>query len=270
MKIKILKFMILLTLPLFAQDMLLLSVYKNQDINGFVMSEKLDGVRGYWDGKKLLSRQGKIIQAPQFWLENFPPFALDGELYTKRDDFENIASIINSSKRQDDWKEIKLYVFDLPDANGTLFQRLEILQDYLNQNPNDFIKIIPQIKITSKEQMQEYFEDIIANKGEGVVLRDPNIAYEAKRSQKALKYKARNEANCEVVKINKGKGKYKDLMGSLECQMLNGVKFKIGSGFSDENRANPPQIGDIITFVYENLNKDNIPKFPRYLRVRID
>lgn len=267
---KILKFIIFLTLPIFAQDMLLLSVYKNQDISGFVMSEKLDGVRGYWDSKKLLSRQGKQILAPDFWTQNFPPFAIDGELYTKRDDFENIASIINSSKKRDDWRNIKLYVFDVPDANGTLIERLEVLQNFLDSNPNEFIKIIPQIKISSKEQMEEFFTNIVQNGGEGVVLRDPNLPYEAKRSTQALKYKKQNEANCKVIKINQGKGRYKDLMGSVDCEMLNGIKLKIGSGFSDKNRANPPKIGEVITFKYEQLNKNGVPKFARYLRVRID
>lgn len=39
-------------------DLMLLDTYENQDVQGWVMSEKLDGVRGYWDGKTLLSRQG--------------------------------------------------------------------------------------------------------------------------------------------------------------------------------------------------------------------
>lgn len=267
---KIIKILFLACLPLFSQDILLLSLYKDQNISGFLMSEKLDGVRGYWDGKKLLSRQGKQHAAPEFWLKDFPPFALDGELYTKVQDFENISSIISHSQRKDDWKELKLYVFDLPDANGTLLERLAVLQDYLKENPNDFIKIIPQLPINSKEEMQNYFEEIINKGGEGLVLRDPTLPYERKRSTKALKYKSQNEGNCKVVKINQGKGKYKDLMGSLDCQMLNGKEFKLGSGFSDEDRANPPKIGEIITFKYEVFNKNGLPKFASYLRKRID
>ena len=53
------------------------------------MSEKLDGIRAYWDGVRLVSRGGKVIYAP--------PFALDGELWTKRSDFENISSIVRQS-----------------------------------------------------------------------------------------------------------------------------------------------------------------------------
>lgn len=259
-----------LTFPLFAQDILLLSVYKDQNISGFVMSEKLDGVRGYWNGKILLSRQGKQIQAPEFWLENFPPFALDGELYTKVNDFENISSIISHSQRKNDWQEVKLFVFDVPDANGTLLERLAFLEDFLDKNPNDFIKIIPQLPINSKEEMQNYFEEIINKGGEGLVLRNPNLPYERKRSSSALKYKSQNEGNCKVMKINQGKGKYKDLMGSLDCQMLDGREFKLGSGFSDDDRKNPPKVGEIITFKYETLTKKGLPKFASYLRKRID
>jgi len=33
------------------------------------MSEKLDGICAYWDGKELLSRGGKVIHAPKWFLK---------------------------------------------------------------------------------------------------------------------------------------------------------------------------------------------------------
>ena len=71
-------------------------------------------------------------------------------------------------------------------------------------------------------------------------------------------------------------------MGSVTCkslgavssntdeQIANGVKFKIGSGFSDRDRANPPKIGSIITYKYQNLTAKGVPRFPVFLRVRED
>ena len=45
-------------------ELLLLETYKDQNISGWLMSEKLDGVRAYWDGEKLISRGGKVFAAP--------------------------------------------------------------------------------------------------------------------------------------------------------------------------------------------------------------
>ena len=73
-------------------ELLKLSEYKGQNVGGWLASEKLDGVRAYWDGRNLLSRNGKILAAPGGWSAHFPPFALDGELYTARGEFEKIQS----------------------------------------------------------------------------------------------------------------------------------------------------------------------------------
>ena len=75
-------------------ELLKLSEYKGQDVGGWLASEKLDGVRAYWDGRNLLSRNGKILAAPGGWSAHFPPFALDGELYTARGEFEKIQSTV--------------------------------------------------------------------------------------------------------------------------------------------------------------------------------
>jgi len=74
--------LLLLPILLFASkpNLLLLKVYTDQNVTGWVMSEKLDGIRAYWDGKRLLTRSGKVIHAPDWFLKDYPPFAIDGEL----------------------------------------------------------------------------------------------------------------------------------------------------------------------------------------------
>ena len=52
------------------------------------MSEKLYGIRAYWDGTHLISRGGKIIHVPKWFTKNYPLFEIDGELWTKREDFD--------------------------------------------------------------------------------------------------------------------------------------------------------------------------------------
>jgi len=57
------------------------------DPTGWLMSEKLDGVRAFWNGKTLYSRNQNIFRPPKFFTENWPNCQLDGELFFKRDEF---------------------------------------------------------------------------------------------------------------------------------------------------------------------------------------
>jgi DNA ligase-1 len=155
--IKIL-FFFLLPLMLFADkpNLLLLKVYKDQNISGWVMSEKLDGIRGYWNGKKLISRGGKIIHAPKWFTKNFPPFEIDGELWTKRGDFNNISSIIRDKTPSSEWRKVTYNIFEVPNAKGNLFERLAKVKPYESK----IIKIIPQYKIHSKKEMYKFLKEV--------------------------------------------------------------------------------------------------------------
>jgi len=246
------------------RDLMLLGTYENQDIQGWVMSEKLDGVRGYWDGKTLLSRQGLPLPAPTYFTAQFPPFAIDGEIFSERNQFEEIASITKSFK-DDNWTKLILYVFDVPNASGNLFERLKTLEDYLKEHPTPYIKIIPQIPIRDKTHLFEYLYEVEAKKGEGVVLRNPNAPYERKRSTQILKLKSTYDEECTVIAHHKGKGQFENILGSLTCENHRG-KFKIGSGFNLSERENPPPIGSTITYKYRGLTNSGKPRFTTYWR----
>src|SRR5690606_1286923 len=69
--------------------LLLANVYQNSaDVADYWVSEKLDGVRAYWDGQQLISRQGNRFNAPPWFTANFPDTPLDGELWGGRGTFE--------------------------------------------------------------------------------------------------------------------------------------------------------------------------------------
>ncbi len=232
------------------------------------MSEKLDGIRGIWNGKSLLSKNNYPINPPKEWLENFPPFSLDGELWLSYNRFEETSSIIRNSKSTlEEWRQITYYVFDVPNIceKCHLKERLEILEEYLKFHFAPQIKIIPQIPIQNQEHLQSYFQEVLARNGEGLILRDnikPNIAY---------KYKAYEDSECEVVGYTQGKGKFEGQLGAILCQAsINGVDktFKIGSGFSDKERKSPPPLHSIITYKYFGLTANNLPRFPIFLRIR--
>ena len=245
-------------------NLLLLKTYKNQNIDGWVMSEKLDGIRAYWNGKMLLSRGGHQIYAPKWFIKDYPPFEIDGELWTKRNDFENISSIVRDKIPSENWKDIKYYIFEVPNAKGNLYQRLEKVKKYENK----YIRIIPQIKIKDKNHLDKFLKEIESKKGEGVVVRDGSVSYINKRTSKALKVKSFKDTECKIIGYTQGKGKYQGLIGAIICQLENNIEFKIGSGLSDELRKIPPKIGEIITFKYQSFTKYGKPRFPVYLRIR--
>ena len=256
----------------FSLDLLRLSEFKGQNVSGWLASEKLDGVRAYWDGEILLSRQGKRLNAPQSFTKNFPKFALDGELYAKELRFEEIqASVMDKLPDEKAWGRLKFHIFDVPEASGGLLDRLEVLAKFLKNEPNDNLTIIKQIKMRDNAQFLKFTKDIIAKGGEGAVVREPNAAYDRGRSQNVLKYKKFNDAECVVVAHKVGQGKFSGFLGSVVCENLSNKKrFKIGSGFSDKERANPPKIGSVITYKYQNLTAKGLPRFPVFLRVRED
>ena len=265
------KFLLLLIpLLLFADPpkLLLLQTYKDQNISGWVMSEKLDGIRAYWNGEILLSRSGRVIHAPQWFLKDYPPFAIDGELWSKRKDFENISSIVRDKHPGDGWKQIKHYIFDVPNAHGDLHERLASLEHYLREHNTKSIKVLEQKRIDTKEEVFHYLHELEREGAEGLVVRDPKSAYVFGRTTKALKVKSFHDAECRVVEKIEGKGKYKGLLGSLLCELPNGIRFKIGSGFTQQERENPPTVGDIVTFKYKEFTKYHKPRFPVFLRVR--
>lgn len=249
-------------------ELMLLQDWEGQDVSGWLMSEKMDGVRAYWDGKKLISRNGIEFSAPTWFTEGFPPFAVDGELWSKRGDFENIISIVKKKEPHDGWKNIAFYAFDVPHENGGLIQRLVKLEYYLKLNQADYLKIAKQITCKNEEHLKSFLQEIEKGGGEGVVVRSPDSKYIAKRDPNSLKVKNFHDAECEVVEHHKGEGKYKNSFGSLTCRNDEGVFFDIGSGFNEVDRKNPPAIGSKITYKFQEITKGGKPRFPVYMRLK--
>ncbi len=250
-----------------APDLLLAQEFKGQDVNGWAMSEKLDGVRAYWDGKRLISRQGNAFQPPPGYTAHFPPYPLDGELYSGRGQFEQISAAVRT--QNGDWKNIRLHVFDVPKAQGNLYQRLAVLSGWLKQHPQAPINVIAQTPVRNQAQVQAFLKEIEAKGGEGVMLRNPNTPYHGGRSSNLLKLKSQYDAECTVTRHHEGKGKYAGKLGAVSCKNQHG-EFRIGSGFKDADRDNPPPVGSVITYRYRGFTQKGTPRFATFLRVRKD
>lgn len=264
---------LLLLYPLAAQTaepaLLLLKKYQPEmDINGWLMSEKLDGVRAYWNGRQLLTRKGRHLAAPQWFTEDLPPFALDGELWIARGSFEETLSVVSQKKPHPGWRGITYNIFEVPHAPGGLKLRLEKLENHLRVHPLAHVRIIPQTVCRDEQHLLQVLDSVVSAGGEGMVLRNPEGLYEAGRNPNALKVKRFDDMEGTVLGYRPGKGKYLGMVGSLWVEIDAGKRFYIGSGLTDDDRATPPAIGSVITFKHYGYSNNGIPRFASFLRVR--
>lgn len=259
--------LIFLFVNLFANELQKADIYDEtkHNINNWYMSEKLDGIRTYWTGKEFLSKNGNKIYAPIWFTKDFPPFELDGELWSKRADFENIQNIVLDTNPSIKWEQLTYNIFEVPNENGDFDKRLEKIKLWLDKNPNKFIKIIPQTICKNKNDLNLYLKELLTKNAEGVILKNPKLDYFTGRSKNILKVKEFYDDEGLVIGINYKKNKE---FKSLKLQLNNGIIFNLGGGFSNIEKKNPPKIGDIVTFKYYDLTKNNKPKFASFLRIR--
>ncbi len=259
-------------------SLILLKEYRGDlDVTGWLLSEKLDGVRAYWDGEQLLSRNGYPFFVPEWFTKNFPPFELDGELWMGRDTFQETMSVVTQHQPDKRWRKVRYQIFEVPNQAGGLLARLFILQSYLENQSVPHLNIIPQMVVIDPSMVEVQLQKVQALKGEGLVLRQAERLYHTGRSADALKVKRKQDAECVVVGYTAGKGKYVGQTGALKCLLVEGSfpklkeaerTIKIGSGLTDAMRKFSPPLGTQVTFQYMGLTQKGLPRFPVFLRVR--
>ena len=240
------------------------------DLSGWWMSEKLDGVRAYWDGKQFLSRQGNLYHAPAWFMEGLPAVPLDGELWIGRKKFQRTVSIVRRQDKNDLWHEVKFLVFDAPAVSGGFEERLHFLKDALTRGAAKFAQLHPHQRCKNLDALRAELARIESLGGEGLMLRQPGSKYAAGRSTTLLKVKTFHDAEAIVVGHQAGAGRHKGRMGALLVRLADGTDFAIGTGFSDRERENPPPIGAAVTFRYQELSDMGVPRFPSWVGVRLD
>lgn len=238
------------------------------DLTDWWMSEKLDGVRAYWDGRQFLSRQGNQYHAPDWFIKDLPSVPLDGELWIDRRKFQRTVSVVRRQDKSDHWKEVRFVVFDAPKAEGSFETRLEMLADCLRPEELPYARVLDQTRCQGTKHLREELARIEAIDGEGLMLRQPESVYEVGRSSTLLKVKNFHDAEAVVLDHQGGKGKFKGKLGALIMQMADGTQFAVGTGFTDAQRAAPPAIGSTITFRYQELSDAGVPRFPSFVRAR--
>ena len=251
-------------------ELSLAQVYKQDvDVSLYLVSEKLDGVRAFWNGKELISRQGLMFSVPAWFTSGFPEQELDGELWMGRNSFERLLSTVRKKiPVESEWRKVKYMVFELPQGEGTFLERYSKLQRIFSDSKNPYVQAVEQFKVQDSNELNRIMAGVVSLGGEGLMLHRADSEYKIGRTADLLKVKPYFDAEAQVVAHHPGKGKYKGKMGSIGVAMSDGTTFRIGTGFTDSERGNPPAIGSIVTFKYHGKTRNGIPKFASFLRIR--
>jgi DNA ligase-1 len=244
------------------------------DLSHYWVSEKLDGMRGHWDGQRLWSRGGQRIHSPAWFTAGWPAQALDGELWAGSGGFEQTVSTVRQLRPQDGaWQAIRFMVFDLPDHPGPFGERLQALRTLLAHSHAQWLQAIDQDRAASEAELQAWLERVVAMGGEGLMLHHAGALYRGERSAQLLKLKLWNDAEARVIAHLPGKGQHTGKLGALLVEMpadgAHGPRiFRLGSGLEERDRLDPPAIGSVVSFRHQGFTASGLPRFASFWRVR--
>ena len=252
-----------------AQEVQLATRYDGENVQDYLVSEKLDGIRGIWDGEALRTRQGQKLNPPDWFVSGWPKVWLDGELWAGRNQFGTVQNtVLDAIPNHEQWREIRYMVFDAPDNFSTFEQRVKRYQALVSDSDSAYIQAVDQFTVDSAEQLYDQLDAMVALGAEGLMLHRKTALFRSGRSDALLKVKKYQDAEAQVVGHVPGQGKYSGQLGALLVELADGKRFKIGTGFSDQERAQPPGIGVFITFRYQGLTSTGLPRFASYQRIR--
>ncbi|GGC65093.1 DNA ligase [Marinobacter halophilus] len=241
------------------------------NLKDYWVSEKLDGVRAYWDGEQLWSRGGHVYAAPVWFTKHFPKQPLDGELWSGRGRFAELSGVVRKHQPVDaEWQQVRFQVFDLPMQSAAFELRYQRLTALVQAAGSPYLALVSQSPVASHDALLEQLHAMVAAGGEGLMLKRKAGLYQAGRSDDLLKVTTHDDAEAVVVRHLPGKGRLEGMMGALEVKLADGRQFRIGTGFSDTQRRQPPPVGATVTFRYRGLTATGLPRFARFLRVRND
>ena len=262
-------------LPALAADapaLLLAQVYRpGLPLQDYWVSEKYDGVRGFWDGRTLRTRGGETVQAPAWFTAGWPEVPMDGELWAGRGRFSHAQS---TTRQQQPghvaWRQIRFMVFDLPGDKGTFDQRLPALNALVESLGQPWVQAVPQRRVANDAALQALLHRTVRAGGEGLMLHRGASLYRAGRSDDLIKVKTHEDTEARVVAHLPGKGRHAGRLGALLVETPSGQRFRLGAGFSDADRERPPPVGSWVTYRFRGTHDGGLPRFASFVRARAD
>ncbi len=240
------------------------------DPSGYWLSEKLDGVRAWWDGTRFVSRNGNPYYAPAWFTAGLPSVPLDGELWIGRKEFSATVAIVRRQGGGELWRRVRFVAFDAPEVGGAFERRQQALRDLLPAGHSPFATVLEQTRCQNRPHLAAELARIEALGGEGVMLRQPGSLYVLSRSTTLLKVKSFHDIDAVVVGHQPGTGRHRGRLGALLVRLPSGAQCAVGTGFTDAERERPPAIGAVITLKYQELTPAGVPRFPVFVRERSD
>ncbi|MCV2365596.1 DNA ligase [Paucibacter sp. DJ1R-11] len=240
------------------------------DLSRYLVSEKFDGVRAFWTGDRLLSRQGLVLPAPASVLERLPPLQpLDGELWMGRGRFEACSAALRRSQpREEEWQQIQCLLFELPGGAGPFSRRVAQLREIAAAVDTPMLRVVPQEQVGSLAELRQRLRAVLRAGGEGLMLHEADAPYISGRHEALLKLKAHDDEDAVVIAHLPGQGRLSGLLGALRVRNAAGQEFNLGSGFSEALRRAPPPLGSTVCYRYRGLTGSGLPRFATFLRVQ--
>src|ERR1044071_5695756 len=127
----------------------------------YLVSEKYDGVRAFWDGKFFRFRSGRIVNAPGWFLNQLPAESLDGELWIGRGRFEELSGIVRKeTPNEQEWRQIKYMLFELPGAGGTFAQRANRIREIASSRPGTHLVAVEQFRVPDRAALKRKLDEV--------------------------------------------------------------------------------------------------------------
>lgn len=239
------------------------------DPTGWWLSEKLDGVRAFWNGRNFISRQGNIFHAPDWFKAGLPDHPLDGELWMGRKKFQDTLSVVRSVDAGDRWRGVTFLVFDMPHLDLPFEDRVSRIEDWHFAASPPYAQPVKHSPVEGGVHgLKKDLEETVSLGGEGLMIRKPGSKYEVGRSHTLYKVKLWKEAEAVVVGHEPGKGRHKGRTGGLVVRTPEGIEFNIGTGLSDADRKSPPKVGSTVTYRHMEKTDAGVPKGASYVCTR--
>ncbi len=240
-----------------------------QSPQGFLISEKFDGVRAVWDRQRLRFRSGREIAAPEWFVRVLPDHPLDGELWLGRGQFDRLSGVVRQLRPDEaNWQAVRYLVFDAPTVAGSFKSRWQSLEQVLAAVNQPWLQRVAQFEVSNAVELTQNLKTVVREGGEGLVLHRADAMWHPGRSDALFKLKPELDDEAQVLGYLPGKGRYAGMTGALQVRTPQGVVFALGAGLSDVQRRDPPALGSWVTYRYRARTPQGVPRFATYVRVR--